>query len=740
MRKSLYMVSAAVALLFFGCKEKKSAAPALMPLTQYVNPFMGTEGPGNTYPGAQVPFGMVQLSPDNEAGGWYRISGYDYPDSVINSFSMTHLSGTGAGDLYDFAFMPAMTKAGDKNSPFDRTIGSRFSHDRESASPGYYSVYLEDSRTLAELTATERCGVQRYTFEKGSKLTPSVYIDLARAINWDATTDSRLTLDDSVTVSGYRFSEGWATNQRLYFVAKFSHPISVADIQHKEIKGGDDGKRRRGYAARLDFGSEALAKPLVVKVAISPVSVDNARENLAKEVGSWDFDSVRTAADSVWNVELNKIIVETQDDNAKRTFYTTLYQSSLAPVIFMDVNGEYRGPDNKTHKTDGWVNYSRYSLWDTYRAAHPLYTLTQQKRVGDMIQSMIAFAEQNGRLPVWNMQGVETDMMIGYHSVPVIADAYLKGIGGFDPRKALEACVKSADIDDYRGIGLYKKYGYIPYELEGESVSKTLEYAFDDYAIAKMARALGENETADRFEKRADFWRNVYDSESSFMRPKDKNGKWIKGFVAKDYTTHFTESNAWQYFWSVQHDVPALIEAVGGNKRFNEKLDSMFTFVPLATDELPIFSTGMIGQYVHGNEPSHHVAYLYNYSGEAWKTQSYVRQIMTTQYRATPSGHCGNEDCGQMSAWFVLSSLGFYPVNPVGGDYDIGSPLFDKATINLSDGKKFVITAKNNSPRNIYVESVTLNGKPLDGYILKHSDIMKGGELVFVMSDKPTKK
>lgn len=732
MRRLFYLAFFAAALA--ACNAEKPSDEPMEALTEYVNPFMGTEGPGNTYPGAQVPFGMVQMSPDNEGGGWYRISGYDYPDSVINSFSMTHLSGTGAGDLYDFAFMPALTRAGVKNSPFDRSIGSKFSHDNETASPGYYAVRLDKDGTVVELTATQRCGVQRYTYNAASGMTPSVYLDLDRAINWDATTDSRIVLDDSVTVSGYRFSEGWAQGQKLYFVARFSHSVTVADIQHRAIKGGG-----RGYAARFDFGSDVLAEPLVVRTAISPVSVDNARQNLDAETGGRSFDDVRRSADSMWNVELNKIVVETPDDNAKRTFYTTLYQSSLAPTIFMDVNCDYRGADGRTYNTGGWVNYSTFSLWDTYRAAHPLYTITQTSRVGDMVLSMLAFFEQHGRLPVWNMQGSETDMMIGYHSVPVIADAYLKGIGGFDAQKALEACVATADYDSYRNIGDYKALGYIPWQRAEESVSKTLEYAFDDWAISKMAERMGRTDVAERFAKRARNWRNVYDPSSSFMRPRGEDGKWINPFVAKDYTKHFTESNGWQYMWSVQHDIPGLVDIVGGADRFSLKMDSMFNYMPLADDKLPIFSTGMIGQYVHGNEPSHHVAYLYNYSGQAWKTQGYVRQILTGQYRATPSGHCGNEDCGQMSAWYVLSSLGFYPVNPVGGDYDIGSPLFDKATIKLPGGKRFVIRAVNNSPRNIYVKSLMLNGKPLDGYILKHQDIMAGGELVFEMSDQPVK-
>ena len=427
------------------------------------------------------------------------------------------------------------------------------------------------------------------------------------------------------------------------------------------------------------------------------------------------------------------------------TFYTALYHSMLAPTIYGDVDGSYYGPDKKIHKADGWTNYSTFSLWDTYRAAHPLFTIIQPERVNDMVKSLIAFSEQNGRLPVWNMFGSETDMMIGYHSVPVIVDAYLKGIGDFDAESALKECVKTANLDDYRQIGLYKNMGYIPYDVvdkynsENWSLSKTLEYAFDDYCIALMAEKMGKEDLADNFHKRASNYRNVFNENSSFMQPKDSKGNFIAGFKPEEYTPHITESNGWQYLWSVQHDVDGLIELIGGKKRFEEKLDSMFTLTPKENEQLPIFSTGMIGQYVHGNEPSHHVAYLYNYTDSPWKTQKYVSEIMHELYKNSPDGLCGNEDCGQMSAWYVMSAMGIYPVNPVSGEYQIGTPMFSEMQIKFADNKIFKILAKNVSRENCYVKSVKLNGVALEKPFINHKDIMKGGVIEFTMTDKPTK-
>ncbi|MFI3262354.1 MAG: GH92 family glycosyl hydrolase [Rikenellaceae bacterium] len=715
--------------------------------TQFVNPFIGTDGPGNTYPGAQVPFGMVQLSPDNGIGGWDRIAGYFYPDSTIGSFSMTHLSGTGAGDLYDLAFMPVMNpykdgrveaaaKGEQVKSATQGQIGvySTFSHDDEFATAGYYSVLLKDYNIFVELTATERCGMQRYTFKDAGDAT--VFFDLNRALNWDFTMDTKMEVIDSVTISGYRFSKGWANDQRLYYVAKFSKPFDFEKITDRQImlKGEEVGV---GIAAKLNY-KVAADEQITVKCAISAVSEANALANLNAEMAEWDFEAVRANAKCAWNKELSKIEVESNDIDQKTIFYTAMYQSMLAPTVYQDVNGEYRGADLEVHKAEGFTNYTRFSLWDTYRAAHPLYTITQPDRVNDMVKSFLVFYKQHGRLPVWNFQGQETDMMIAYHSVPVIVDAYLKGIGNFDAEEALAACVGTANFDSYRGIGDYKKLGYMP-TTEHESVSKTLEYAYDDFCIARMAEKMGKKDIADEFYKRSQYFRGNFNPESLWFEPRDEKGNWLGNFDPDAYTKHFTESNAWHYFFYVPQDVEGLKELMGGEEIFRTRLDDMFTKGPHADEKLPIFSTGMIGQYAHGNEPSHHVAYLYNWTKEPWKTQKYVREITTTQYANKPFGHCGNEDCGQMSSWFIFSSLGFYPVDPVAGVYDLGSPLFSYAKINLPNSKTFVVEAENNSPENMYVQSVTLNGQPLEGLTIKHSDIMAGGTLKFVMTNTPAK-
>lgn len=734
MRRGILAI--ATALVIVGCSTPQESTEDY---SKYVNPFMGTDGPGNVYPGAQVPFGMVQLSPDNAEGGWDRISGYFYPDSVISSFSMTHLSGTGAGDLYDIAFMPAISYNTDIDTNLlELNTTSTFSHNNESAHPGYYSVLLNKHNIKVELSATERCGIQRYTYTEAPKEggLRSVYLNLARAINWDYTTDSFLEVIDSVTVAGYRYSSGWATDQKIYFTTKFSQPIVNHKIDKKEILSKADKSARFGYVARFDFDN-STSDPLVVITAISPTSTANAAENLKAEATTWNFNDYSQAAAKKWNTELSKIEAQSTNITYKELFYTALYQSMLAPTLFMDINGDYRGPDLATHNAQGWTNYSTFSLWDTYRAAHPLYTIMHTERVSDMVNSFLAFYKQHGRLPVWNLYGNETDMMIGYHSVPVIVDAYLKGIGGFNYQQALEACVATANADDYRSIGLYKSLGYVPYDKEEESVSKTLEYAYDDWAIAQMALGMGQDSIYQVFINRAQNYRNVYNPGSTFMQPRDSKGNWISGFDPKAYTKHITESNAWQYTWYAPQDVEGLIAIMGGKERFTQKLDSMFTFAPLPTDTLPIFSTGMIGQYAHGNEPSHHVAYLYNWTQEPWKTQKYVREILLTQYKNEPYGHCGNEDCGQMSSWFIFSSMGFYPVDPISGVYAIGSPLMDKVVINLPSGKTFTITAKENSPENIYIESVKLNGVKLPALFIKHTDIMNGGTLEFKMSSNP---
>ena len=724
-----------ILLLLGACQASQQSSP----LTDYaaeVNPFIGTDFTGNTYPGAQAPFGMVQLSPDNGLPGWDRISGYFYPDSTIAGFSHTHLSGTGAGDLYDISFMPVTLPY--KEAPAPLGIHSLFSHQEEAASAGYYKVYLKDYQTLVELTATERCGIQRYTFPQAHA---AVILNLRKAMNWDFTCDTHLEVVDSVTIRGYRFSDGWARQQRIYFCTRFSRPFTAMQIDSAAVM--KDGQRLgASIVAQFDFHTSP-GEQITLSTALSAVSMDGAARNLAAEVPTDDFDYYYAQTRRSWNEHLSRIEIACTDSDERTKFYTALYHSMLAPTIYSDVDGAYYGPDRQIHQADGWTNYSTFSLWDTFRAAHPLYTLVQPHRVGDMVQSFLAFYEQNGRLPVWNMQGSETDMMIGYHAVPVIVDAYLKGLGGFDPKKALDACVATANLDEYRGIGLYKKLGYVPYNVadaynaENWSLSRTLEYAYDDYCIARMAEAMGDSALARTFYTRAGYYRNVYNPATSFMQPRDDEGRFLEPFSPDDYTPHICESNGWQYFWSVPHDVDGLIRLVGGRERFLQKLDSMFTYVPADKEKLPIFSTGMIGQYVHGNEPSHHVIYLYNKAGQPWKTQRYAAQVMHELYRNTPDGLCGNEDCGQMSAWYVFSAMGFYPVDPVSGIYEIGSPLFPEAKLHLSNGRQFTVRASQVSRENCYIRAMRLNGKTLDRTTISYEDILAGGLLELDMAHQP---
>ncbi|WP_455672244.1 GH92 family glycosyl hydrolase [Phocaeicola sp.] len=730
------IVSLLVFLLVFAACVSNKQPQSATDYTQYVNPFIGTDFTGNTYPGAQAPFGMVQLSPDNGLPGWDRISGYFYPDSTIAGFSHTHLSGTGAGDLYDISFMPVTLPYNEAEAPLG--IHSKFSHADEEACAGYYRVLLKDYNINVELTATERCGIQRYTFPQGES---AIFLNLKKAMNWDFTNDSYIEVIDSCTIQGYRFSEGWARGQRVFFRTRFSKPFASVEMDTTAIQL--KGKRvGTAYIARFNFDTTE-GEQIVLSTALSGVSLEGAAKNMAAEAPHNDFDKYVAGTKDNWNRQLGKIEINGGDKDDKVNFYTALYHTMIAPTIYSDVDGSYYGPDKQNHQTDGWVNYSTFSLWDTYRAAHPLLTYTEPERVNDMVKSFIAFYEQNGRLPVWNFWGSETDMMIGYHAVPVIVDAYLKGIGNFDAEKALEACVTTANLDNYRGIGQYKELGYIPYNMKDEynaenwSLSKTLEYAFDDYCIAEMAQKMGKTQLADEFYKRSQNYKNVFNPATGFMQPIDDKGVFLPKFSPDDYTAHICESNGWQYFWSVQQDVKGLMTLAGGKDRFAEKLDSMFTYIPAGTEELPIFSTGMIGQYAHGNEPSHHVIYLYNKVRQPWKTQKYAAQVMHELYFNAPAGLCGNEDCGQMSAWYVFSAMGFYPVNPVSGQYEIGTPLFPEMHMNLDNGKTFTVLAPAVSRENIYIQSVKVNGQPYDKSYLTHQQIMDGATVEFEMGPEP---
>jgi predicted alpha-1,2-mannosidase len=720
--------------LLFSCKKKNVDQ---IRLTSFVNPFIGTDGPGNTYPGATVPFGMVQLSPDIGIPGWDRIAGYYYPDSIISGFSHMHLTGTGAGDLYDILVMPTNSRSSKTIKENGNRPYSTYSHEHESASPGYYSVTLLDFGIKAELTATRRTGVHRYTFPKDDR--SAITIDLGYALNWDTPTDTYLKVVDDTTIEGYRRSTGWAKDQRAYFVMKFSKPFVNYQLYSNDILVNSEEAKSKNTKIVLNYQTNENEK-ILIKTGLATSNIKGAYKSIENEVAGKSFDQIKKEASGSWEKELQKIEIETTDVEAKAIFYTMMYQSMLAPTLLSDSNGFYKGANGNVQQAKGFDRYDTFSLWDTYRAAHPLYTILHTARVSDMINSMLCHYKETGLLPVWSLQGNETNMMIGYHAVPVIVDAYFKGITNFDQELAYEACKVSA-MDSTRQIPEYIKLGFVPIDEEHEnwSVSKTLEYAYDDWCIAQFAKEIGEMEDYQYFLKRSENWRNVYDSKSTFMRPKDKNGVFLKDFIPKEYTPYFCESNAWQYFWYVPQNVEGLIKEVGGVELFEKKLDSMFSFYPLPGDKLPIFSTGMIGQYAHGNEPSHHVGYLYNYIGKPWKTQEIIREILDSQYKNSPDGHCGNEDCGQMSSWYIFSSLGFYPVNPAQGVYSFGSPLFDKATIHLENGKEFRIQTINNSKENKYIQSIQLNGNKIHRNSILHSEIMEGGDLTFQMGKSPNK-
>ncbi len=703
-------------------------------LTTYVNPFIGTDGPGNTYPGATVPFGMVQLSPDIGIPGWDRIAGYYYQDSIISGFSHTHLTGTGAGDLYDILVMPTNSRYSERIKENNFKPFSHFSHENEEAAPGYYSVDLLDFGIKAELTATARTGIHRYTFPKDSL--SQIHVDLGYALNWDSPTDTYINIINSTTIEGYRKSTGWAKDQRIYFTMELSKPFDSYTLFRNDTVVQNSEKAKNTKVV-LNFKTDENEQ-IVLKTGLSTANLSGSKKSIVKEVPDFNFDTYRKKATTIWEQELQKIEIETNDQNKKALFYTMLYQSMLAPTLLSDHNGNYKGANDTIMQATNFDRYDTFSLWDTYRAAHPLYTVLHPERVSDMVNSLLAHYKETGLLPVWSMQGNETNMMIGYHAVPVVVDAYFKKIKNFDAALAYEACKGSA-MDSTRQIDVYKKLGYIPIDQghDNWSVSKTLEYAYDDWCIARFAKDLNKIDDYNYFLKRSENWRNVYDSVSTFMRPKLPNGQFLQEFKPKDYSEHFCESNAWHYFWSVPQNIEGLIDQVGGKEPFEKKLDSMFTLNPLPDDKLPIFSTGMIGQYAHGNEPSHHVGYLYNYVGKPWKSQERIREILETQYRNEPNGLCGNEDCGQMSSWYIFSSLGFYPMNPAQGVYTFGSPLFQKVSINLENERKFIVETLHNSDENVYIQSVTLNGQTIERNYIMHSEIMNGGTLVFTMGPNP---
>ncbi|MFT5076929.1 MAG: putative alpha-1,2-mannosidase [Flavobacteriaceae bacterium] len=712
--------------------------------SKYVDSFIGTGGHGHTYPGATVPFGMLQVSPDNGISKWDWCSGYHYSDSITIGFSHLHLSGTGIGDLADIRFMP-INKEVDLTSEIksrdDVPYKSSYSHLNEEASPGYYSVLLNDFNIKAELTSSLRTANHKYTFEKGDM--QSVVVDLGFAINWDKALVSEIRIVDENTISGFRHSTGWAKNQKVFFVAKFSKPISKYNL----VKDGEKGMLKdvngdKTYA-QLFFDNKE-SEELQVKVSVSSVSIENAIENLKASGDRFNFNEVKNEAESIWNSNLSKIEVESSNEDLKTMFYTALYHTQIAPVTYSDVNGEYRKENDVISKANDFIAYSTLSLWDTFRAEQPLLAILQPEKVADIINSMLSYYETKNILPVWTLYANETNTMTGYHSVSVIAEAYLKGIKGFDIEKAYEA-MKTTMMQDERGLNQYKKYGYVPHDLLDESVTITLEYAYNDWCVAQIAKELGKEDDYKYFLNRSKAYEYLFDAKTGFMRGKDATGKnWKEPFDPK-YSAHrihaeYTEGNAWQHSWFVLHDVENLIKLHGGNENFTDKLEQLFTESSEITGEnVSSDISGMVGQYAHGNEPSHHIAYMYNYANKPWKTQYWVREILKTQYNITPEGLSGNEDCGQMSAWYVFSSLGLYPYNPASGDYQIGSPIFEKSTIKISKNTSFTIIAKKVSDANLYIQSATLNGKEFNRTTISHKELMQGGTLKFMMGNTPNK-
>ena len=697
------------------CFSATAVAATVQNLTQYVNQYVGTGGHGHTFMGANVPFGLVQLGPTEPTRGWDWCSGYYYDDDELIGFGHMHLSGTGIGCLGDVAFLPV--------KDFKQT-STRFKHEAEKVHPGYYSLQLTDPNVLVELTATERCGFHRYTFKDGAKA--QLALDLSQCIGWDKLNDCLLTQESTTRLTGFRRSNGWAADRRIYFSIDFSQPVTVHRLDSME---------------RVVVSVADNTKPLLVKVALSPVSIDKAKLNMQAEMAGWDFDATVKAADDAWNRELARIQIQTNDQTKKRVFYTAMYHLMTSCSKFNDVDREYRGADGKVHKAD-FTNYTTLSLWDTYRAAHPLMTVAFPEMQRDFAQTFLNIYKQQGRLPVWHLMGSETDCMVGNPGAIVLADLTMKGFVE-DKELALEA-LKATQMKDIRSLGLLKEHGYIPWNLEpeNETVAKALEYCAADDGVAKVAKLLGKSDDYEYFFNRSRSYKKYYDPETRFMRAVGTDGKFrlpFNPFFAEHRTNDYTEGNAWQYTFLVPHDVKGLIQLFGSDKAFMSKLDSLFFVEGWAGDNASPDMSGMTGQYAHGNEPSHHVIYMYNYAGRPDKAAPLLRKMLNEMYLDQPDGLSGNEDVGQMSAWYILSSVGLYQVDPVGGRFVIGSPLFDKATVNVGAGKTFTVVAKNNSDRNIYVQSARLNGKALKNSYIEFNDIRHGGTLELVMGPKPSK-
>lgn len=732
-------------------------------LVDYINPLIGTEGEGNVYPGPVAPHGMVQLGPDTDKKSWATASGYEYGDSVLIGFSMQHLSGTGIPDLGDFLIMPSVGKPEfvsgtvqkkdkDGNTFYiqdpDSGYSTKFYHKDETAKAGYYSILLREHNVKVELAATERAGILKFTFPKTDSA--NIMMDLAHVLQWNVKW-SNVRAESNTLVTGYHLVNGWAKERHLYFAARYSKPYDDFGIiqNGKKVIYNTARFRSRFEAANpnLQYYTSYSTKEnevILVKIGISAVSSANALMNLDKEIPDWNFENVVNQTRAKWNKEMQRMKIEGSKEE-KESFYTSLYHCLLTPTIYQDVNGDYRGLDQNIRKAKGFTNYAIFSLWDTYRATHPLFNLIQPNRNADMINSMLAHFDQSVEhlLPVWSLNNNETWCMIGYHAVPVIADAIMQGVKGFDYDRAYEACKTTAMNPNYDSVAEYANIGYVPFDKENESVSKTLEYAFDDYCIAQIAKKLGKKDDYKYFMKRAAAYKNIFDETSKLMRGKDSKGNWRTPFEPHGYIEDMmkrdiTEGTNWQYSWYVPHDVEGLIKLHGDKQKFEAKLDSLF--MEHKSGEMEKGSEdilGRFGEYWHGNEPAHHVAYLYNFAGKPWKTQKIINDIMRTQYGNKTNSLCGNDDCGQMSAWYLFNTMGFYPIAPSSNQYIIGTPCAKKVTMKLGNGKTFTTVAENYSKENIYIQSVVLNGKKWNSYIIPFKEIESGGKLVFVMGSKP---
>ena len=711
-----------VFLLVSNCQKNTTVVPAenQQPLINYVNPFIGTGGHGHTYPGATMPFGMMQLSPDTRLEGWDGCSGYHYTDDYIYGFSHTHLSGTGISDYGDVLLMPTNEASFNNGADGKKGYRAHFSHANETAAPGYYKVHLDSTNIDVELTVSKRSGIHNYQFP--SKENQFVVLDLEHR---DKVLSHAIEQVSNRAFQGHRHSAAWASNQKLFYYLEFSEEVRSIEYNSEE----------NPTKAIFHFNNPNN-NPIEVKIGISAVDEIGAKNNLQTEIGNKTFDQVKQEAQDAWEQELGKIVVESSNADYKTNFYTALYHTMIAPNLYQDVDDRYRGMDMEIHQTKDFDYYTVFSLWDTYRAAHPLYTIIEQKRTNDFINTFLAKYDEGGIMPIWDLSANYTGCMIGYHGVSVIADAYLKGLQGYDTEKALLAMKHSAN-QDHLGLKTYKALGFIPVEEESESVSKTLEYAYDDWTIAQMAKAMGKEDDYKTFIQRAQNYKNIFDPKTGFMRGRFKN-TWFAPFDPYEVNFNYTEANAWQYSFYVPQDISGFAELLGGNTQLEAQLDKLFTAKAETSGRNQADITGLIGQYAHGNEPSHHMAYLYNFVGKPNKTQEKVHQILTQLYKNDPDGISGNEDCGQMSAWYVFGTLGFYPVTPGSNQYIIGTPLMDKATINLENGNQFTIQANNLSNENKYIASAELNGKPLNHTYINHDDIINGGSLVFNMSNQPS--